>query len=191
MIVDADDLVHRGLAGFVAQHPRAPGWVLTDGYIYSRSRQTFRRQRAFHHACGTSHVVRYDAYAVPHHLDVRASQSQVADAYGERMYRILGSHHDAASWLSANGWTLDQLPFRGAVYQVDTGENHSGHTLRGLSMPATRRFEETFGPPPRNEHAQAIWQALGPRAATEPVADLWRKVVRRLRRTTSTRPPGP
>lgn len=191
MIVDADDFVHRGLAGFVARYPDQPGWVLTEGYVYSRARQTFRRQRRFNHVCGTSHVVRFDAYAVPERLDEQASQEQVEAGYGERLPAILGAHHDARDWLADNGYPLTRLPFRGAVYQVDTGENHSGYTLRGPSVPVTHRFESTYGVPFRNEHGQAAWHALGPRAAVEPMTDLWRRAARRLRSTTAPRPSGP
>ncbi|GHH76485.1 glycosyltransferase family 2 protein [Promicromonospora soli] len=191
MIVDADDFVHRSLAGFVARHPDAPGWVLTNGYIYSRARQTFRRQRTFNRVCGTSHVVRFDAYAVPARLDTKASQTQVADGYGERLHRILGAHHDAVDWLASNDFLLARLPFRGAVYQVDTGENHSGFSLRGASVPVTHRFEEAFGVPPRDEHGESVWRALGPRAAAERVTDLSRKVGRRFQAATAHRVTGP
>jgi hypothetical protein len=190
MIVDADDFVHRGLAGFVAQHPAAPGWVITNGYVYSRARQTFQRQRRFNRVCGTSHVVRYDAYAVPDRLDAQASQAQVADGYGERLHHVLGAHHDAVTWFSDNGMPLARLPFRGAVYQVDTGENHSGYSLRGASVPVTHRFERTFGVPLRDANGERVWQALGPRAVTERVTDVSRKVVRRVRTATPPRVPG-
>ncbi|MFC8943473.1 glycosyltransferase family A protein, partial [Streptomyces griseoincarnatus] len=190
MIVDADDFVHRGLAGFVAQRPDAPGWVLTNGYIYSRARQTYRPQRTFNHVCGTSHVVRYDAYAVPDRLDMHADQTQVAEGYGERLHAILGAHHDALDWLADDGFQLARLPFRGAAYQVDTGENHSGYTLRGASVPVTHRFEETFGVPPRDNHGEPVWRALGPHAAVEHVSDLSQKVLRRLKSTTTPRVPG-
>jgi hypothetical protein len=189
MIVDADDYVHRGLAGFVARRPNAPGWALTKGYVYSRARQTVRRQRKFNHACGTSHVVRFDAYQVPDGLDPQASQVQVADAYGERLQEVLGAHHDAAAWFARNGFPLARLPFRGAVYQVDTGENHSGSTLRGLSVPVSERFSATFGVPRRDDQGETAWRALGPRAAAEQVSDLSRKIRRRLR--PATRPPVP
>ncbi|WP_454860205.1 hypothetical protein [Promicromonospora soli] len=190
MIVDADDFVHRGLAGFVAERPDAPGWVLTNGYIYSRARQTYQRQRTFNHVCGTSHVVRYDAYAVPARLDAQADQTQVAEGYGERLHTILGAHHDAVDWLADNGFPLARLPFRGAVYQVDTGENHSGYTLRGASIPVTHRFEEMFGVPPRDAHGEPVWRALGPHTAVERVSDLSQKVLRRLNAATTRRGPG-
>lgn len=191
MIVDADDYVHRGLAGYVAQHPNAPGWAVTKGYVYSRARQTFRHQRKFNRACGTSHVVRFDAYQVPDGLDTQASQAQVANAYGERLREVLGAHHDAVSWFARHGFPLARLPFRGAVYQVDTGENHSGSTLRGLSVPVTERFSVTFGVPPRDDQGEAAWRALGPRAAVEQVDDLARKIRRRLRPAVTPRLPGP
>ncbi|HEV6954171.1 MAG TPA: glycosyltransferase family A protein [Promicromonospora sp.] len=187
MVVDADDFVHRDLAAFTARHRGHPGWVVDEGWVYSGARSVYRRQPAFHRTCGTCLVVPYDAYGVPDHLDETAGQDEVLAGYGDRLEHVLGAHRHAVEWFARHqGRVLEPLPFRGAVYHVDTGENHSGKRLRGLARPLDADFAARYGLAPVRRPAAALWSAVGPRAAVESALALGRRaagpVVRRARR---------
>ncbi|GEL94449.1 glycosyltransferase family A protein [Cellulomonas composti] len=162
MIVDADDFVHRDVAALSAAHPGADGWFVDEGYIYSRARQAYRVQQRLFRVCGTCYVVSWPAYNVPDDLAVTASQDEVAEAFGERLGAILGAHRNARRWLNAHGWRLEPMPFRGSVYQVDTGENHSGKQLRGLARPLDRELVESFGIPRLAPRGIALARAWAP-----------------------------
>jgi hypothetical protein len=54
MIFDADDFVHRNLSAFVHAHPGAPGFVVSEGWMYSASRDEIREVDEFNRTCGTS-----------------------------------------------------------------------------------------------------------------------------------------
>jgi hypothetical protein len=178
MIVDADDFVHRDLAAFTARHREHPGWVVDQGWVYSRARSAYRRQPDFHRTCGTSFVVPFDAYGVPGHLDETATQEEVLAGYGDRVEHILGAHRHALEWYARHqGRVLEPLPFRGAVYHVDTGENHSGKRLRGLARPVDPEFAARFGLPPVRRTTAALWSAVGPRAAVETALTLGRRAL--------------
>jgi hypothetical protein len=179
MIVDADDFVHRDLAAFTARYRGHPGWVVDRGWVYSRARSAYRRQPDFHRTCGTSFVVPFDAYGVPGHLDETATQEEVLAGYGERIEHILGAHRHALEWYARRqGRVLEALPFRGAVYHVDTGENHSGKRLRGLARPVDPEFAARYGlPPVRRTTTAALWSAVGPRAAVETALILGRRAL--------------
>ncbi|GAA4187223.1 glycosyltransferase family A protein [Gryllotalpicola kribbensis] len=163
MIFDADDFVHRGLAALSQSAPTAPGWVVEEGLIYSRTRQAWRVQRDFNRTCGTCHVVAWEAYGVPDDLEVTATQDEVAAAFGERLERIIGAHRQGREWLAEHGYPLEPLPFHGAVYHVDTGENHSGKGLRGLARPLSDRVVRDFGIPRLASPSASIGRALDPR----------------------------
>ncbi|WP_296665014.1 hypothetical protein, partial [Demequina sp.] len=91
-------------------------------------------------------------------LGVAATQEQVIEAFGERLAAIIGAHRNARVWLSKHGNKLEPLGFPGAVYQVDTGENHSGKSLQGMARPVGRALARDFGVP-RPRSAWAAWRS--------------------------------
>ncbi|MDO7866979.1 glycosyltransferase family A protein [Nocardioides jiangxiensis] len=162
MIFDADDYVHHDIAALSSSDPDANGWLVEEGYIYSRARQAYQVQKRFFGVCGTSHVVAWRAYDVPQDLPLTATQDEVAEAYGERLGALLGAHRNKRIWLSKHGNKLDPMPFRGAVYQVDTGENHSGKGLRGVARPLGRELTSTYGVPRLRSRVAAAGAAWAP-----------------------------
>lgn len=178
MIFDADDFVHRDLAEFVGNHPGQDGWVIRDGWMYSRARSAYQPTSDFNRRCGTSFIVPFEAYAVPEDLDVRATRSQVRAAYGERLPKIIGAHKWAVEWHEAQGRRLETLPFRGAVYHVDTGENHSTNELAGWARPLGRRLSSEFGIRTDRGPLLTLWACYSP----TPVKRLVSRLVSRARR---------
>lgn len=183
MIFDADDYVSRRLVGYTRANAGAPGWFVDEGWMYSYSAGVYRPITDFHRTCGTCHIVAFSAYAVPSTLTLDATQQQIAEAFGERLYRILGAHRNARSWLSKNGWDLSPLPFRGAVYNVDTGENHSGKALTGLARPTGAGFEREFGVTPSGTRISRYIAARGPGALFHSAV----RFIRRLRHSEAAR----
>jgi hypothetical protein len=182
MIFDADDFVHRGLAATVLAQPNHPGWVIRDGWMYSRARNAYIPQADFNRTCGTSFVVPFEAYEVPEDLTIRASQQEIADGYGERLSEVMGAHRNAEAWYGEHGRVLEPLPYRGAVYHVDTGENHSGKSLTGLARPLGSTMERDFGIRPSRGKASTWWSSIGPVAVFEAVATLARRAARKFGR---------
>ena len=182
MIFDADDFVHRELAAFVAERPGRPGWVIDRGWMYSRARNAYRVQNGFNRTCGTCHILPFDAYGVPDDLAPTASQEEVVEAFGERLEAMLGAHREAVEWHAARGRRLERLPFRGAVYHVDTGENHSGKAMRGVARPLGRRLRRDFAIPSNRSSLITLWSAVGPGALWESVSQSAVVNARRARR---------
>src|SRR5258705_211503 len=143
MAVDADDFVHRDVAAFARDHPGRAGWVVKRGWIYSRARNAHAPRRSFFRICGTSFIIPFDAYDVPPDLTVSATQREIAEAFGERLENVL-EHGYAFDWRRKDGRVLEPLPFPGTVYQVDTGENHSGNFLVGPALPYRSHLYRDF-----------------------------------------------
>jgi hypothetical protein len=181
MIFDADDYVHQDLAAYVAARGGASGWYVEEGYIYSRMRQCYRVQAEFAFKCGTCHVLSWPIYEVPTELHVGVSQVEVGEAFGERLPALLGAHYGTRSWLRDRGVILQPLPFRAAVYQVDTGENHSGSQLRGLARPIGGPLVRDFGVPPLTGRRARLISSLAPAEAAYDVRTYSRKAHHRLR----------
>lgn len=117
MVVDFDDFVHRGLAEFVEADRDAPGWNISNGYVWSGGSWCFA-QPNFHLMCGTSHIIRRDLLGLfstaEGDLDITAIK------------RRLGSHIFIHEDLAAQGHPLQDLPFAGAVYRIGNPQSTSG-----------------------------------------------------------------
>lgn len=187
MIFDADDFIHRDLTRIVTSAPHSPGWVIDRGWMYSRSRNGYRRQDDFNRTCGTSFVIPYEAYEVPQHLDITASQEELIEGYGDVLPNIIGAHRDAVSWHRERGRVLRSFPLRAAVYHVDTGENHSGKAVSGLLRPWNAKFGAAFGIQTSIGGAKAAWRSLGPKAIGESAKEFVTRAVRKAMKLLSRR----
>lgn len=163
MAVDADDFVHRELAAFVQARPGHAGWVIKRGWMYSCTRNAYRLHRRFYRACGTSFIIPYEAYEVPPELHMSATQQQIAEAFGERLEHVL-EHGWAFDWWRNHGRMLEPLPFPGAVYRLENGENHSGYELLGPAWPYRSHLYRDFGIRPSKTPASTVWASIGPAA---------------------------
>jgi hypothetical protein len=160
MPFDADDFVHKDIAEFAHSRNGRPGWVVTRGWVYSRARNAYALRRKFFRICGTSFIVPFDAYEVPPDLTVSATQREIAGAFGERLEHLL-EHGYAFDWWREHGRHLEPLPFAGAVYHVDTGENHSGNMLVGPALPYASHLYRNFGIRPSKRPVPTLWASFG------------------------------
>ncbi|MDY0830150.1 glycosyltransferase family A protein [Microbacterium sp. BG28] len=178
MIFDADDYVSNRLAAFVASAPPSPGWVVSSGWMYSYTREVAKPINGFNRTCGTSFIMSFDAYQVPN-LPEGSTQREIADGFGERLYSVLGAHRHAREWFAEHSFAPVDLPFRGAVYNVDTGENHSGKALSGIAFNAGRALVTEYGLPVRLSAMRRLWNAIGARAIAETLASRLRRLASR------------
>lgn len=147
MRFDADDFVSRHVAGFVNRYPHKAGWYVNKGHAYYERQQLTRRVEAFHEKCGTSFVIRQDLYGSAD-IPIDATQDALYRGFGEFVIRdLLGSHKVAQKHFAEMGTPLEPLPFRGAVYTLETGENHSGDKVGGFAWPVGRKLAHEFGLP--------------------------------------------
>lgn len=137
--------------------------VRRRGYIYSRTRQCFRVIPQFSSRCGTCHVLHWALYNVPPDLAATATQAEVGEAFGIRLQALLGAHRGTRAWLRDRGVSLEPLPFRAAVYQVDTGENHSGTAFRGVARPLGPPLTTEFSVPRLKGRPSAFRTSFAPR----------------------------
>jgi hypothetical protein len=162
MFVDSDDFVHRDLAAFVRDNPGRDGWMVARGWMYSRSRNAYALRRNLYRICGTSFILPFEAYRVPSGITIASTQHDIADAFGDdQMEQVLAGHRYAVQWWRARGRTLEPLPFPGVVYQVDTGENHSGSMLLGPALPYRPHLLDEFGLHPSLARGASLWSAFG------------------------------
>lgn len=169
MIFDADDFVHRDIVDFVSRNPGQSGWFIDEGWVYSRTRNGYRAQHRFNEKCGTSYILDVDAYGLPQDIDETATQSEIAEGFGDRLRTIMGAHRHAIAWHSEHGRRLSPLPFRGAIYHVDTGENHSLQVARGVLRPLDKRLADAYGIRSTRGRASTLLHCLGPVAIAESV----------------------
>jgi len=146
MAVDYDDLVSRRLAALIATQPRANGWVVESGYVFSGGSEVFLRHAGFQTASGTSHILRTDLLALP---------SDPALANQGLVQRWLGSHLHLREDMRRRGTPLARLPFPGAIYRV-------GHADQAMGHPGLREYVRRLyrGDPARLAEVEARFRPL-------------------------------
>lgn len=147
MQFDADDFVSRRLTTFVTDRPRQEGWYINKGYVLYERRGLVKGVSDFHENCGTSFVLREDLYG-PADLELDASQEAIYEAFGADVVTdVLGSHPNTLAHFAARGIGLQPLPFHGATYALETGENWSGELYPGFGWPVRPSLTREFGFP--------------------------------------------
>jgi len=117
MCVDSDDCLNRNLVEFVNQNPDQNGWYISDGYEYpDGSGRVYHRKKKFHLKCGTSHIIRWELML------------PFADLKFDEITDKFLWHQDMVRLFAEQETPLSPLPFDGAVYISDTGENHDNLT---------------------------------------------------------------
>ncbi len=113
MLMDADDLVSNSLATFISQHKTEPGWYISKGFEYLEgSGQLFPITERFYGKCGSSHIVRFDI------LEKIAQTTSLEDVHPRFLH-----HQDVQKFVEQQGFSLSPLPFPGAVYITNHGDN--------------------------------------------------------------------
>ncbi|MFN3218526.1 MAG: hypothetical protein ACE367_18680 [Acidimicrobiales bacterium] len=126
MFFDADDFVSRRLSGLAASDPNAPGWVIREGW-WLIGRRVMAVDR-FYTRCGTCNLLRYDVLRseLARTLSPDASLEAILETVDPDFLRfVLGSHKFAVSAFEEAGIPLATVPFRAAIRNLQTGENHS------------------------------------------------------------------
>lgn len=126
MITDADDYVSNQLSLYVKENPKHQGWFFREGYDYSEITKIISNIDAFQSYCGTSHIIRIDLIDIPIEIPLNPSFSFIQNNIDQYyLQRLLGDHSDYVNYFIGKNLPLSPLPFTGAVWHVDNGENSS------------------------------------------------------------------
>ncbi len=115
MAVDADDLVSNRVAQFVQLDLNPNGYIIDSGYELDFASGRVRVSPRFNRFCGSSGIFRFAPEDLPRSLDDTAET--VSDQFG--------NHTQWPAVAKSLGRPLAILPFRGAMYVTNSGENHS------------------------------------------------------------------
>lgn len=111
MFVDADDCVSCRIADFVSRNPHANGWFLDSGYVYEDGKdRIFYKKNNFYLMSGSSHIVKYDLLR----------NNSIHSIYLDSDKPL---HQIVVNILAEKKIPLTPLPFAGAVYIIENGEN--------------------------------------------------------------------
>lgn len=131
MFVDADDFISCRLAEYANKNLQTNGWFFPNGYVYSLHTKLLKERSMFWSYCGSSHIIKADLFEIPNEIPNNASKDEIIslmDYY--YLNRILGNHTDYIKYFMKKGNPLSPLPFPGAVYVADTGENSYRRTMK-------------------------------------------------------------
>lgn len=150
MFVDCDDFVSNRVSAFVRRHREAHGWFLQEGYLYSHGSSQMALMGNFNRKCGSGEILPFRPLLWPEELPIDASKKEILSRVDNNYLRnVLGGHRHAPSYFARRGMPLAPLAFRGAVWHVNHGENHSGRRPYGRrkTVPLTDALREEFAIP--------------------------------------------
>ncbi|MEO0535492.1 MAG: glycosyltransferase family A protein [Cyanobacteria bacterium P01_A01_bin.123] len=126
MFFDGDDLVSNRVAEYVNSHPGENGWFFRDGYVYADGIMYLMRKKNFHLACGTCNIISSKLLKIPEDFPQAPSQEQIlSNPESRRVFDIIKGHADIQPLFERMGKPLLPLPFPGAIWVVNHGENDS------------------------------------------------------------------
>ena len=108
MVVDADDLISNKIVDFALKSEGdVPGWYIKKGYYHKEgTKYLFLNRKAFNKFCGSCIIIRQDLFP-------------------ELVLQEPFLYYDHFTMkLPGSGINLIPLPFPGALYSMDNGENH-------------------------------------------------------------------
>jgi hypothetical protein len=112
MVVDADDCISNKIAEFVSRNKGSNGWFLDSGYEHKEGDSyVIVRKRKFHKMSGTSNILNLDLLKIE------------MDTPMEKVEHDFLFHNIIVSIMRRRKKPLQPLPFPGALYITDTGEN--------------------------------------------------------------------
>jgi len=163
MPFDADDLLHRDLAGFVASDPHAFGRVSDSGLMYLQdTRLLWEIPNGFGQRNGSIHVVRTDLIPIPPEISSESSIAELESLIVPGVLTdLIGKHRAWQSWAEEAGHPLAELPFSSAIWVVGTGENQSQIDYHsGPPVKIDAAITEEFGlqRPPFATHLRSVTQ---------------------------------
>lgn len=115
MLLDADDFVSRRIVAHVRATRERDGYYFPRGFEYFARNEVIRPLDNFHRLCGSCYILRFRSEDLPERLD---SPAQTA-------FDRFTNHRLVLETAAELGMSLAPLPFPGAVYLKENGENHS------------------------------------------------------------------
>lgn len=149
-MLDSDDFVSKRLGAFILDAAPGNGWVIDAGYAYSPARGQLFGLKNFHRRCGTSIIYNRAHVEVPQFntANPTASADGMDIEYVKDMY---GSHIVCHDYLQKRGQGLRPVPFPGAIYLIETGQNSVGFKIEQLPhtgmQPVTPELADEFALP--------------------------------------------
>ena len=137
MLMDADDLVSNQLSAFANRNRQSNGWIVKTGYYWSYGSRFARLSNDFN--CGTNAIVNSRYIRFPTTVDERSRLDCII---------LKNGHTTIEAAMRQQGTPLDPLPFPGAIWVADHGDNW---TTLSADAPPPKRFRS---------HVRAILNSL-------------------------------
>ncbi len=117
MFFDADDYVSSRIVETINSGPKETSWVIDKGYIWQEGDRYIIKTNKFHKICGTCFIY---SMSIFNNLPIDKNDVEIG-WYKE----FLGGHVRVPSLLEKENIILSPLPYYGAIYLINNGENHS------------------------------------------------------------------
>ncbi|MCM3033900.1 glycosyltransferase family A protein [Niallia sp. MER 6] len=141
MFVDADDIVSNKISQFVNENSEEAGWIINYGYSFDVSSKKVQMVPQFYRLCGTCAIMHLDKEDLPDTVTYEHVEQ-------EREFIFDYSHSEwQIQFENKKKKKLKSLPFFGAIYITNTGENistdHEG-TKRKLFKKLLPSYKPTY-----------------------------------------------
>ena len=186
MVVDSDDLVHKDIVRFVRADDNGVGYIIRAGYLLDTAsgrlgKFSGRAPRTFFNHCGTSSIIHLAPGDLP---DLNADKTDILD--GRSFVESVRGHGKWEAKLLERDLFPATLPFRGAVYRLNTGDNAS-YTYRRSAA----RIEQFIAAARRHPvKIEILERDFGVASSELPVRASRRPLARAVSKVEAASPPG-
>jgi hypothetical protein len=163
MLVDSDDLLHRGIVDYVVNNSDVHAFILNKGYRHSLDQRDLRKSWKFHNICGTSAIYPFPLAQV--------SENSKLDDYTSC---LLTRHHHPSSvdkTFKKLGIPFKYVPFYAAIYTRGYGgslRDTSDEEPRRETGQVARSYSSLFT---RKRLVDTAWKAYGRMLGSQPITD--------------------
>lgn len=185
-VFDSDDFMSRKLTRLFSEprhvHDDRTVWRISRGWWFSHRREVVKPLDGFDQLCGSSYILPVSIAEPLREVSPAHKQSEVISIAGDMIDGFLGRHKITTQWMQSRNIPVREVPFRAAMYRVDTGFNVSDSKLPGFAIPMSGIHRREFGIVPSQSAARRMWNAIGPKAAAASIRGRALRVARSFER---------
>ncbi|PMG02419.1 hypothetical protein BCV00_17300 [Vibrio breoganii] len=125
MVIDDDDFINKDICKFISENMdlKYGGWIIGNGYIWEDGSRFMYHTSSFNHQCGSCNIINTNFVTIPESIN---------DIDLDYISKVFGSHVFVEDEVRSKNGKIGTIPFPGAIYRVNSGNNHSGsnHPIR-------------------------------------------------------------
>ncbi|MBO1254413.1 hypothetical protein J3L16_01795 [Alteromonas sp. 5E99-2] len=149
-VMDADDWINENLVEYIMSNPSVDNWYVDGGYLVDFGLKKYIRKSGLVRYCGSTVIFDYQDLikltGIPSSVTAESSLDEIKEQVSEHsIVYLLGHHRFYLGALHKMKMNIKPIDIPAICWVVNTGENRSGVTAKGVGVSMPHKFLSTFG----------------------------------------------